>query len=292
MGAQAEEKFFCNSIFASPQLVQYKLRSTNPNKKPIFQFLEKNYRIAEDNDVLTHLTSVQENTIDKNPFRVALWNTHKWQDDNISADFKALANSADLFLTQEAVVNKQSQAALNSSIEKEWWLANSFFSSDETSSDIANGVATGSSVQPLEVGFIRSDAREPLTRSPKMALISKFRVLGISEHLLVINVHMINFVLDSAFESMLDQIEEVLSAHLGPILLGGDFNTWSQSRMDSLNKLAHKYSLNHAIPNNDSRTIKFDHLFTRGFKVSKAQVLSRIQSSDHYPLYFEIELID
>ena len=99
----------------------------------------------------------------------------------------------------------------------------------------ATGVTTASKVSANSVDnppdFVRSQPREPFSRTPKMALISQYPIAGSADQLMVVNVHSINFVVTSKFETQLQQIEEAISSHRGPLLLAGDFNTWISSRM-------------------------------------------------------------
>lgn len=273
----AENKISCNSIFLDdPATIQ----------RPAFTFLENNYEVAHKYEILNRQSEAKSNAFSRNPLRITVWNTFKWQRENISKDLTLLSEISNLLLTQEAVITEQSKNIFNGT-EKEWWMANSFYNAN----DIPTGVATGSSAQAQSVRFIQSEAREPMTRTPKMVLLSQYNIDGSSESLLVINVHMINFVFDRNFESMLEQIDHEIKAHAGPIIFAGDFNTWSASRMKLLRVFAAKHGMIHAAPSIDPRMLQLDHLFVRGFKVNRAQVLNRFESSDHYPLYFELELI-
>jgi endonuclease/exonuclease/phosphatase (EEP) superfamily protein YafD len=54
---------------------------------------------------------------------------------------------------------------------------------------------------------------------------------GTRETLAIVNVHSINFelVLD-AFRAQVEGLADVLAGHRGPIIFGGDFNTWNDAR--------------------------------------------------------------
>ena len=48
--------------------------------------------------------------------------------------------------------------------------------------------------------------------------------------LMVVNLDVINFVRIEAYKHELNRSLEALNGHLGPIILAGDFNTWSSAR--------------------------------------------------------------
>jgi len=112
-------------------------------------------------------------------------------------------------------------------------------------------------------------------------------VSGTNQHLLVANIHAINFTTNhSAFKKQNDRIESLLNAHPGPMIVAGDFNTWSKGRMSRVNAMTERLGLT-AVKFDDNRTRVFgqsiDHVYYRGLESTYAQA-STTTASDHNPL--------
>ena len=217
---------------------------------------------------------------------VLIWNVQKASDEDFSREFSRLAGRSDLVLSQEASSGESMGEVLRSS-DKGWVMAQSFSDEGET-----NGVATGARAKPLRTEFVRSKAREPFVHTPKMSLVSEFKLKGSAKNLLVINVHGINFAnYASAFATQLEQLEQSMIAHEGPMLLAGDFNTWNGTREKALNELVARHGLE-AAPFGEGRKSVFghplDHAFVRGLEVESAEVLECVDASDHEPLWLRL----
>ena len=67
--------------------------------------------------------------------------------------------------------------------------------------------------------------------TPKMSLLTTYPLRH--TELLVANVHALNFqpVFTYMLSSQLGQIKEHVSAHEGPVIVCGDFNTWREDRL-------------------------------------------------------------
>ncbi|NMU84205.1 hypothetical protein HKB16_15060, partial [Vibrio parahaemolyticus] len=77
-------------------------------------------------------------------------------------------------------------------------------------------------------------SKEPWLRLPKSALYSQYH-LSNGEKLAVVNVHAINFTVGTKeYVSQLTALEMLLKHHVGPILFAGDFNSWSESRVNAM----------------------------------------------------------
>jgi len=151
---------------------------------------------------------------------------------------------------------------------------------------IGAGVSTGAKYKPSSAEYIESEAKEPLAKTPKMTIFSKYKIKGRSQELLVINVHGINFVNPQKFERHIRQIERSLAQHKGPLFLAGDFNTWNLGRHEMLQEMVKRYNLKRVKLENEGRRVRLDHIFTRGIAIKKSLLFRNIESSDHYPLYF------
>jgi endonuclease/exonuclease/phosphatase (EEP) superfamily protein YafD len=226
-----------------------------------------------------------------NPAEINLliWNAHKGQDKGWLAEFAELSADRDLLLLQEAFL----KAELRDLLLREtftWNLATTFLKYR-----IETGVMTASQVAPASACVQRT--MEPLLSLPKSTLISRFRLDGSDDTLLVGNVHAVNFTWGmEAFRSQLDRLASVLDEHDGPVIVAGDFNNWSQSRSEVLDEvLVETRSLRKvAFNGNGPRTIlghSVDRVYYRGLTVVASRVLES-DTSDHDPIWVQFAQSD
>lgn len=217
--------------------------------------------------------------VDPAAIRVATWNIHKEEDDGWQADLARLAAGSDVLLLQEVVLQDALTELLRGA-GLAWVMASSFA---YQSADI--GVLTATRVHP--VGSCTQRIAEPLFAIPKSAVITWLPVRGSRATLAVANVHAINFAVSlTAFEAQLDALAAALAAHEGPLVVGGDLNTWSGERRAAMRRFADRLGLAEIAYAEDGRARFFgqqvDHLLVRGLAVvtSAATV---VRSSDHNP---------
>jgi endonuclease/exonuclease/phosphatase (EEP) superfamily protein YafD len=213
-------------------------------------------------------------------FRVLSWNVHKNADPGWDADLARFAAASDLLLIQESALTDEFQRVL-ADAGYDWLLASSFLLHDH-----ATGVLNAARVPPASACVQR--VVEPLLRLPKAALITRYEVNGLAPRLAVANVHSINFTLGlDAYRAQLEAIAGELTAHRGPVIIAGDFNTWSSSRLDVVYDVMHGLGLESVLPTVDTRSRflgrQVDYIFVRGLEVVDAQVLE-VESSDHNPV--------
>lgn len=221
----------------------------------------------------------------KKSFQVYVWNIHKAKDENLPVDFAASSKDADLVLFQEAVNSAEfTKALVDANPHLRWTMAKSWSVSGET----YTGVATGSSMKPLNQEVIVSDPIEPITRTHKTMLISQYVIADRSLPLMVVNLHGINFVTTKTFEIQIRQVMERIKEHKGPLLVGGDFNTWNNNRLDFLEEVFAPLGLK-LVNSEKNGLFNLDHVFIRGLKATRVQKLASIKSSDHTPLVVDLE---
>ncbi|MGL9734617.1 MAG: endonuclease/exonuclease/phosphatase family protein, partial [Symbiopectobacterium sp.] len=84
-----------------------------------------------------------------------------------------------------------------------------------------------------------------------------------------------------------------VKCHAGPVIMAGDFNTWSRQRIDALYQFASEIALREVRFIDDQRRRTFgrplDFVFYRGLHVMQSSVLVT-QASDHNPLLVEFQL--
>ena len=237
-------------------------------------------------NVISVLSHASRNELPKT-LNVVTWNIQKagalqaW-----AFDFVELTMPVDLMLVQESMQNYVVEDAIKKIPDFNFTMATSFLVDDYT----PTGVMTGARANPLESHYLRSPDTEPIANTPKMALAQTFALEGSTEKLLVVNVHAINFVFRPAFTRQVNQIIKRIENHVGPVLLAGDFNTWSPARWEVLSEAAAAVGLKHVPVPSDHRFLQLDHIFVRGIKVKSVTLLDSVHTSDHFPLRAELEV--
>jgi len=232
------------------------------------------------------VTATPEATLDiDGQLAVASWNIYKQQNSGWQTLLSQLASQNQLLLLQEVKLSD----------EFEQWQQQSHhqlamvqaFRQGETSLGVMN-LSEVSARQSC--GYLTA---EPLIQFPKSSLLSYFP-LSNGETLLVANLHSINFeyALDS-YAQQLQQLLPALQAHKGPIIFGGDLNTWRQARLSMLAQITNTLGLKAVIPVKDTRTTvmgyPIDHLYYRGLTLESARVIDT-ETSDHHPLLAQFRL--
>ena len=211
--------------------------------------------------------------------RILTWNIHKQEDDGWEQDLTRFAAASDIVLLQEVALADPLQAILRGAGLR-FVMGSSF-----AYNDAEFGVLTATRVAPVAACTQRIE--EPLIRIPKSAVITWLPLPGTRHTLAVANVHSINFSLSlDAYEAQLAALADVLAQHEGPILLGGDLNTWSQARRDAVERTARRLDLVEIPFAEDGRTLflgnQVDHLLVRGLVVATSRTTA-VTSSDHNP---------
>ncbi|EKT54070.1 hypothetical protein OO7_14263 [Providencia sneebia DSM 19967] len=155
------------------------------------------------------------------------------------------------------------------------------------------GVMTLATAHPIYCCPLRE--KEPLLRLAKSALITVYPLPN-GKHLMVANVHAINFSFGvDVYTKQLAKLGEHLAKHIGPVILGGDFNAWSRQRVNALKRFIRSVGLRELIYENDQRTKAFgrplDYMFYRGLKVKDSHIMVT-DASDHNPIITQFDLIN
>jgi endonuclease/exonuclease/phosphatase (EEP) superfamily protein YafD len=216
---------------------------------------------------------------------VISWNIEKGHNTGWKRELKDLAKDAQLVLLQEAIFIDEMKDSSERAI---YWS----FSHGYKTQDYRSGIMTLSSIEPDVIcSFQRV---EPWLRSPKISSITRFQLTNSTSPLLVVNIHQINFTLGTnVFAQQLEDVNNILNAHQGPIILSGDFNSWSQARLNILNKMTTTLNLSPVHFSADYRRKELghylDHIFTRGFNVEESHTVE-VDTSDHNPLITTLSL--
>jgi endonuclease/exonuclease/phosphatase (EEP) superfamily protein YafD len=222
----------------------------------------------------------QDTGLDPDRIRILTWNVHKGANAGWLTDLAWFGAENDIILIQEARLSDPLRNVLHDD-DLHWTLAEAFrFRSFDT------GVLTAARVRPDHVCMLR--AMEPITRIPKAVVMTSYPISHSFESLLVVNVHAVNFTLGTTrLREQLEAVADVLARHSGPVLLAGDFNTWSAARRRAVDAIALRLGLQALSLEPDERS-RFlgqpvDQMYYRGLIPSGA-IAVRVRSSDHNPV--------
>ena len=218
--------------------------------------------------------------LDSNNITVLNWNIYKGGEKNWAADFRELSDGKDLVIIQEARLNTEVKETLKQQ-SIHWTLNTGFIVNDE-----ATGVLTGSRVKPVSSCGLRTT--EPFLRLPKTVLVNKYELSDTDEKLLVANIHSINFTLGTeVYGEQINALKAAIADHRGPVIVAGDFNSWSDSRKEIVNAMVDDLSLKAVTYKSQNRVTIFgneiDHVFYRGLESVSGEA-QQVTSSDHNPI--------
>ncbi len=224
------------------------------------------------------MNEVREATLSTELFLFS-WNVLKGKREGWQEDFRRIAALADLILIQEALLHDEFYQHFAHHLR--WQESEGYRRFNRRT-----GVLTAASAHSHRIH--RLQQREPFLRSPKSALITEYALQDSAHHLLVANIHAINFTWGlKHFQQQLDAVFAILAEHPGPVLLAGDFNVWCGKRMQLVQALARSVAMLEMDFEEDHRTAVFkyplDHIFYKGL-IKKQSAVHQVSSSDHNPL--------
>lgn len=238
-------------------------------------------------DWFCHQSNAEPEFIDENGmFNLVVWNIHKQSEEGWQNSLQEYGNHSQLMMLQEASVNDEFQEWL----QQQSWLAshvNAFKVFGESAGvlNLSNAMASRACAYT---------AVEPWILLPKSALYARYS-LSNGQELVTVNLHAINFTVGT--ENFLQQIEQLSNAvkkHQGPLIIAGDFNTWSHSRLEELNHRMALLEMKQVrfIPDHRKRFINglaFDHVYYRGLTLVDAAA-PEATTSDHNPMLVSFRL--
>ena len=218
--------------------------------------------------------------------RVLSWNLHKNADPGWDADLARFAAGSDLLLIQEAALTAALRRVL-ADAGYDWLLASAFAQDGRET-----GVLSAARVRPASACTQRFF--EPLLTVPKAAVITRYALHGSDGTLAVANVHSVNFTLGlGEYRAQLGAIATELADHRGPVIVAGDFNTWTAARLAVVNDVTRRMGLVPVLPPVDTRSRFFgqqvDYVFVRGLEVVNVEA-PEVGSSDHNPVLATLRL--
>ena len=248
-------------------------------------------------------------------FSLLNWNIEKGNSPEWIEDLSGLADEAGVLLFQEAALDpKVSRLGLPVGFSQ-----HQYFAAGYRQGETHTGVLT---VSPWAAGdHCALTAWEPWLGTPKATGITRFlladdgknglnpRMDAIADSveqlhdpgivvgkkiLMIVNVHAVNFAVGlEAYAEQFEEIGEVIGAHDGPLIVAGDFNTWSVERQAWLDTFADLHQLHAVEFEPDRRTTIFsrpiDHIYSRGLVIVDARAVP-VGSSDHNPLLIKVQI--
>jgi endonuclease/exonuclease/phosphatase (EEP) superfamily protein YafD len=217
--------------------------------------------------------------------RVLSWNIQKSSNPGWQQELQQLAFPSDLVLLQEARLQADVLPILDHQ-------AFGTFAPGYATATQDTGVMTLSTIGASAHCALQH--QEPWLRTPKATSVSYYKIDYNSTNLLVVNLHGVNFTLTAdSLTTQLDDIASLIERHTGPVVYGGDFNTWSDARQDALKHSIKGLNLQRVAFTDDNRVRvlgnPLDHLLVRGLQVLESQTYP-VSSSDHNPISVTLAL--
>lgn len=221
-----------------------------------------------------------------NRINLLVWNIYKQNRDTWRSRLDQYAQGKQLVLLQEASMTPQL---------KEWISKGQWFGSQVDAFkafDTTAGVLNLSLDSPSKACAYTE--LEPWLRLPKSALYALYP-LSNGQQLAVVNIHAVNFTYGTEeYHRQLKVLIDELSQHQGPVIVAGDFNSWSEQRLKVMSESLSAVGLKEVNYTSDNRTqfitgLPLDHVFYRGLTLEKAEAPIS-DASDHNPILVTFHL--
>ena len=228
---------------------------------------------------------------------LVVWNVHKKTDSVFQRELRGLldATEADVALFQEFVLPRPER--LDVLLQRRAWALSANLRAGAPPAE--TGVFTAAASLSRAEAFLSSD-REPLFGTRK-ACLATFHAFG-ADTLLALNLHALNFSFSlDGYRRQLQAVAVFAASHRGPVVVGGDFNTWNARRLrlaDSVLAGASLVRLDFGAHERNKRKsfgkaldhVYYDPRFLRP-DAKSIDVPHRYRSSDHVPLVVGFERV-
>jgi endonuclease/exonuclease/phosphatase (EEP) superfamily protein YafD len=223
---------------------------------------------------------VKSHTLSGETIDLLVWNVQKFE--NPLALEWLQETPSQIILTQESIASVQQEFARTLDATQ------AFSPGYRTFNNETSGVGIVTTLETLM--SCAWQHKEPWLLTPKATLVSALRTAD--QVMIAVNLHAVNFSVGTQeLQDQLDAISKVIAQYNGPILVAGDFNTWSQARTEVLERFIDEHELSAANFEPDHRVRPFsyplDHILTKNLKVVAAQS-EHSELSDHAPLIMTI----
>ncbi|MFX3675652.1 MAG: endonuclease/exonuclease/phosphatase family protein [bacterium] len=249
------------------------------------------FKIPNAQDELTEYGHSSKSLLNPKSINVMVWNQYKGKERTWRREFERLSRNQDIMILQEATDDRKMTKVYDTSRDFQFFMGTSFI---YRFGNKATGVVSAAKVEASDILAQRSRGVEIAGGTPKMILFASYPIAGSSEELLTVNIHALNSVTWQTLAAQLLDALKVVNAHQGPVVFGGDFNTWSKKKMEYMKHIMQKFSLEEVDFKNSHLKMKvfgreLDHVFTRGLKVKSASV-EKSTGADHQPLFLTVEV--
>ena len=217
---------------------------------------------------------------------VLVWNIYKQNRPNWHASLQTLVEGKQLVLLQEASMTPE----LLHWIEDNQWFGSQVdaFKAFDTTAGVLN-----LSYDTPDLACAYTEL-EPWLGLPKSALYATYPLTN-GQSLAVVNIHAVNFTYGTVeYQRQLDTLVTELLNHQGPIIVAGDFNSWSDARLSVMKQALDKIGVTEVTYQVDNRTqfvtgLPLDHVFYRDLVLQKAEA-PITDASDHNPIEVSFRL--
>lgn len=215
-----------------------------------------------------------------------VWNIYKQSNANWQQSLTRLSQDKQLVLLQEASMTPEFVGW----IERNQWFGSQVdaFKAFKTTAGVLN-----LSYAPPSLACAYTEL-EPWLRLPKSALYATYP-LSNGEELAVVNIHAVNFTYGTIeYRRQIEKLAKELEQHQGPIIVAGDFNSWSRERLSVMMQVLAGLALQEVSYNPDHRTqfvtgLPLDHVLFRGLTLETAEAPTS-DASDHNPIVVHFRL--
>jgi endonuclease/exonuclease/phosphatase (EEP) superfamily protein YafD len=224
--------------------------------------------------------TTQNKALNSSSISLLNWNVYKGSGEHWADDFEQLSQSKDIITLQEARLDEHLHQTLDE-LKLYWDLTTAFLYNK-----LKVGVLTASRVPPVSQCSVHS--KEPIIQLPKTLIVNLYPLSGSEYQLLVANIHSINFTFGTKkYQEQITALQRVIQPHSGPVIVAGDFNSWTDSRMKIITQFKNDLSLSSLPYQNHNRTQIFgnaiDHIFFRELSATNVEI-PKLTSSDHNPI--------
>jgi endonuclease/exonuclease/phosphatase (EEP) superfamily protein YafD len=227
----------------------------------------------------------ENESLDPDKINILVWNIYKADRPSWTADFQEMREGQDIVVLQECT---DEETILDSFFDHSGFSYQYAISFQFKKDKVKTGTCTGSSVTPKHAWAVRSNYVEIAGFTPKALLLTEYPLEGLKEKLLVINIHALNSVPAFMLKNQLEQATPFISNHQGPVLFGGDFNTWSFFKLWTVRKFMKKHALKEVdFPNGGERMrasvtkMIIDYIFVRDLNYRDTHVWGDREGADH-----------
>ena len=243
-----------------------------------------------DNDSIWRLGNPSWSALPARDLRISVWNLCKGAGGILfEHDYRMLCYASDIIITQEALLSRHALSMFCAS-GFEAVHAASYKRRDGLRDGVMTVARAASCAEPQR---IICKYPEPIFKTPKAALIKQYPLEGTDQRLMVINVHATLVRRVAAAIEEMEHIIERLPEHSGPVILAGDFNTFTSGYLRAITRVLLKVGLEYVPIPSDPRptTQALDQLFCRGLRVTSAKVDTSYRNSDHFPIVATLSIV-